>query len=90
MFEKIPPPPTSVKDAFSKVTTYDENGKLRCSAEKLFASIEEEVGRVEAESAGQSKAGAGSVAPEAAPKTKKKVKAMSKEEKKYSPISIHY
>jgi hypothetical protein len=90
MLEKIPPPPATVKDAFAKVIMNNNYGELKCSAEKLFNPIEQEVKGVEAEFAAQPKPGAGSVIPGLSPENakkmddpemKKKMKMMSKEEK---------
>jgi len=90
MLENIPPPPATVKDAFAKVVINNNYGELRCSAEKLFNPIEQEVKGVEAEFAAQPKPTAGSVIPGLSPENakklddpemKKKMKTMSKEEK---------
>jgi hypothetical protein len=90
MLEKIPQPPATVKDAFARVIINDKYGELKCSAEKLFNPIEQEVKGVEAEFAAQPKPGAGSVIPGLSPENakklddpemKKKMKTMSKEEK---------
>jgi hypothetical protein len=90
MLENIPSPPTSVKDAFAKITANSENGVTRCSADKLFKSIEADVEGVEAEFKAQPKPDASSVVPGlssedakkiSSPEMKKKMKTMSKEEK---------
>jgi hypothetical protein len=90
MLEKIPPPPTTAKDAFTKAAANNENGVSKYSAEKLFKSIEQDINEVKTEFAAQPKPDAGSVVPglssEDAKKMsssemKKKMKTMSKEEK---------
>jgi hypothetical protein len=90
MLENIPPPPATVKDAFAKINTIDESGVLKCSADKLFRSIEEDVKGVEAEFKAQPRPDASSVVPGLSPENtkkmsdpemKKKMKSMSKEEK---------
>jgi hypothetical protein len=90
MLENIPPPPATVKDAFAKVIMNNKYGELKCSAEKLFNPIEQDVKGVEAEFAAQPKPGADSVIPGISPENakkmndpemKKKMKTMSKEEK---------
>ncbi len=90
MLENIPPPPATVQDAFAKVIINNNYGELRCSAEKLFNPIEQDVKGVEAEFKAQPKPTAGSAIPELSPEVakkmsdpemQKKMKTMSKEEK---------
>jgi hypothetical protein len=90
MLEKVPPPPTTVKDAYAKITTSSDYAVLTCSAEKLFKSIDQEVKGVEAEFAAQPKADPNSIAPGLSseetkkmndPEMRKRLKKMSKEEK---------
>ena len=89
MLEKIPAPPTSVKDAYANVTTGADNTATKCSAEKLFKAIEEEARAVETEYVAQQKAGPGATMPGMSqadgkkndPEMKKKMKSMTKEER---------
>jgi len=86
ILEKIPPPPATVKDAFAKVIINNKYGELKCSAEKLFNPIEQEVKGVEEEFAAQPKPSAGSIIPGLSSENAKKMgdsemKTMSKEEK---------
>jgi hypothetical protein len=90
MLENIPPPPTTVKNAFAKLIINNNYGELKCSAEKLFSPIEHDVKGIEAEFEAQPKPDAGSAIPglssEVAkkmsdPEIQKKMKTMSKEEK---------
>jgi hypothetical protein len=90
LLEKSPAPPVSVKEAFSKVTTNTDYNGSKCSAEKLFQSVDQEVKAVEAEYKAQEKSitssGMPGLSPENAkkmgdPEMKKKMKGMSKEEK---------
>jgi hypothetical protein len=90
MLDKIPAPPTNVKDAFAKIVSTNDYGNLKCSAEKLFISIDREVKEIEAEFAAQPRPDVTSVMPGFSsedakkmndPEMKKKMKKMSKEEK---------
>jgi hypothetical protein len=90
MLGKIPSPPTTVKDAFAKITANSEYGVTRCNAEILFKSIEQDINGVKEEFEAQPKPDASSVVPGMSsedakkmsnPEMKKKMKKMSKEEK---------
>jgi hypothetical protein len=88
MLEKYPAPPADAKEAFAKTATTDDYSGSKCSAEKLFRSIEQEVKAVEAEYTTQAKTGSGmpGLSPENSnkmsdPEMRKKMKSMSKEEK---------
>ncbi|HEY6952560.1 MAG TPA: hypothetical protein VI758_09130 [Bacteroidota bacterium] len=90
MFEKIPAPPATAKDAFTKIIAGGGLASPKCSAEKLFSAIEKETKDFEAEYVAQAKAGPGSNAPGMSqenankmndPEMRKKMKKMTKEER---------
>ncbi|MDD8019240.1 MAG: hypothetical protein PHP42_12775 [Bacteroidota bacterium] len=90
MLDKIPSPPSSVKESFAQVSTEIDNNEPSCSAEKIFLSIEKEISQVEEKFKSQPKATIETAAPgysaETAkkmndPEMKKKMKSMTKEEK---------
>lgn len=86
--EKIPAPPQNAKEAISKVATNNDYSGTKCSAEKLFQPIEQQVKTVEAEYVATAKTDSGipGLSSEDAkkmsdPGMRKKMKGMSKEEK---------
>ncbi len=90
MLEKIPPPPSTVKDSYTKISINKGSGKVECSAEILFKSIEQDINGVIKEFEAQPKPDVSSVVPGISsedaqkmnsPEMKKKMKKMSKEEK---------
>src|SRR5512146_2531281 len=90
MFEKIPTPPATAKDAFTKINAGGGLASPKCSAEKLFSAIEKETKDFEAEYVAQAKAGPGSNAPGMSqenankmndPEMRKKMKKVTKEER---------
>lgn len=89
LFDQVPPPPASVKEAYAKTTSIKETGGLRCNADKVFQSIDKETNSVEAAFKAQGRDGAIAAAgmtPEMVkksqdPELKKQMKKMTKEEK---------
>ena len=89
LIDRIPPPPASVKDAYAKTTRRKDTGVLRCSADKVFESVDKETRGVEAAyktQAPDEAAAAPGMSPDLLkkmqdPEMKKQMKKMSKEEK---------
>jgi hypothetical protein len=89
LIDQVPPPPASVKDAYAKTTRSKETGGLRCSADKVFESVDKEIKSVEAAYKAQgpdAAAAASGMSPDMVkkmqdPEMKKQMKKMSKEEK---------
>ena len=82
ILEQQPQPPASSKEAFSKVTVLEENGNMSYSAAKIFAATDQQISEIEAEFAAQPKAAPGNIpAGNMSASDRKKMKAMSKEEK---------
>jgi len=90
MLEKIPPPPSTVKDSYTKISVNNGSGEVECSADKLFKSIDQDINGVIEEFEAQPKPDASSMVPGLSsenaqkmnsPEMKKKMKKMSKEEK---------
>jgi hypothetical protein len=89
MLVKVPAPPLSVKESFSK-TVVRGNGDPTCTADKIFFSIEQEIKNFESEFETAAKGSAREAVPDASsdqakkmsdPEMKKKMKSMTKEEK---------
>ena len=89
LIDQVPPPPASVRDAYAKTTRSKETGVLRCSADKVFESVDKETKSVEAAYKAQgpdAAAAASGMSPDMVkkmqdPEMKKQMKKMSKEEK---------
>ena len=90
MFDECTTPPATCKDAFAKIGTDCGSGSAKCSAEKLFKPIEQEIKDFDAEFLAQPKVGPESAAPgapsanmtkEEKAEMKKKMKNMTKEER---------
>ena len=90
ILEKVPPPPSNVREAYAKLICDESSGSLKCSAAKLFRSADAALKDVEDAIKAQPKAGNAplppGVSPDMArkaqdPEMKKKMKGMSKEEK---------
>jgi hypothetical protein len=89
LIDQVPPPPASVRDAYTKTTKSKETGVLRCSAEKVFETVDKEIKSVEEAYKAQgpdAAAAATGMSPDMVkkmqdPEMKKRMKKMSKEEK---------
>jgi hypothetical protein len=90
LLPRIPPPPATVKAAFASVTVEEGTGSTRCSAAKLFESVEEDLNKIEQMFKSQKPSTEGALPPGVSPEMmkkaqdpefKKKMKSMSREEK---------
>ncbi len=90
ILEKVPPPPANAREAYAKLSCDESFGTMKCSAAKLFESVDAALKDVNDAFKAQIKAGNAplppGVSPDMAkkmqdPEMKKKMKGMSKEEK---------
>jgi hypothetical protein len=89
LIDQVPPPPTSVKDAYAKTTNTKDYGTLKVSADRLFEAIDNETKSIEDAYKAQGPryaAAASGMSPDMMkkmqdPEMKKQMKKMSKEEK---------
>jgi hypothetical protein len=86
---QVPPPPASVRDAYAKTASSQEDLAPRCNADKVFESIDRETGSLEAAFKAQGREAAiatSGMTPDMVkkaqdPELKKRMKKMTKEER---------